>query len=119
MSALDGDSLLGARIVDALSDIFFHPHSRAAGAAAEALVEISFHFDNIDAGNSLQNLTRLIINLDCNGPGSRNRDRRMCPRAAWVSLILPSAIRFGDDFRVMINFDNCRRNWGNLSSMQL
>src|SRR5512145_912993 len=34
----NGDRLFGSRIVDPLPDIFFHPHSRSAGAAAEALV---------------------------------------------------------------------------------
>ena len=60
---LHGDSLLGARIVDSLSDIFFHPHSRATGAAAEALVEIAFHFHKLNAGNGFQNLTGLIVNI--------------------------------------------------------
>ena len=49
--------------VDPLADALFHPHPRAAGAAAEAARLAPVHLGGLDAGDRLQDLPRRGVDL--------------------------------------------------------
>lgn len=101
---IDGDCLFGAGVVNALSDIFFHPHSRTACAAAEALVKISFHLDNIDATDRLENLAGLIINMVVAAQEARIVIDK-CPLERFGQLDFAGRNQVGDNLCVMIDFE--------------
>ena len=52
------DGLDGAVHVDPLADVLLHPHARAAGAAAEGLLGVARHLDEVGAGQDLEQLAR-------------------------------------------------------------
>ena len=54
--------LFGALGVDALADVLFHPHPRAAGAAAQATVGVARHLGELRPGRADQ-LTRRLVDL--------------------------------------------------------
>src|SRR6476661_181637 len=57
------EGLLGALDVDLLADLLFHPHARAAGAAAEAAVLAAVHLLGGEALDGVEDLARRRVDL--------------------------------------------------------
>ena len=56
------DGLVAAILVDARTDLFFHPHARTSGAAAEGLIGVTFHLHSSCTGG-VDQLARRDVDL--------------------------------------------------------
>src|SRR5207249_6957464 len=62
-AAVQREYLLDPPVVDALPDLFLHPHAAAAGAAAEAtFTVVRLDLDALDAGDRVEYRARLVVN---------------------------------------------------------